>query len=172
MGVIRKILILSILTLLLFVLSIECKAQRIAVSTNAVQWGMLSPNMNVEFSLSRHSTISFEAAACPWNINEKYSVSHLSISPDYKYWFTMPFFGHFAGANLLYSSYRQIKDSIEKTGNIVALGATYGYAFIINKRLNIVPTIGLGAGLDLSENKCNIIPVPTRIGVNIQMVLK
>ena len=161
-----------IFTAICIIASFNCKAQRLAVSTNAVYWGTLSPNLNVEVAFSRHSSFSLEAAALPWNINQKFSVSHITISPDYKYWFTMPFFGHFAGANLLYSSYRQIKDSIEKTGNIVALGATYGYAFIINKRLNIVPTIGLGAGLDLSENKCNIIPVPTRIGVNIQMVLK
>ncbi len=163
---------MSVLALILIALPKECKAQRLAVSTNAVYWGILSPNMNVEFALGRHSTISMEAAAAPWNINNRYSISHITVTPDYKYWFTMPFFGHFTGANLLYSSYRRIKDSQEKTGNIVALGATYGYAFIINRRFNIVPTIGLGAGVDFSEDKCRIVPVPTRIGVNFQFVIK
>lgn len=160
----------SILLLCLF--SSNCKAQRLAVHTNAVSWGVLSPNLGIELALSRHSSVSIEASALPWNINDKYSVSHITVSPDYKYWFTMPFFGHFAGINALYSSYNQIKQGTEKTGNLVALGATYGYAFLLNRRWNIVPTIGLGGGLDLSDNSCKFVAVPTRIGVNIQMVIK
>ena len=165
-----------LLTLILaatcMIASLNCQAQRLAVSTNAVYWGMLSPNMNVEVALGRHSSVSLEAAALPWNINDKYSIAHITVSPDYKYWFTMPFYGHYAGVNALYSSYQQTKDSQTKTGNIVALGGTYGYALLLNRRWNIVPNIGFGAGIDFRDGKREIVFVPTRIGINFQMVVK
>lgn len=167
----NKVLTL-ILAAICMVVSINCNAQRLAVSTNAVYWAMLSPNLNVEFAFSRHSSVSIEAAALPWNLSEKNSVAHITVSPDYKYWFNMPFFGHYAGINALYSSYQQVKDSAPKTGNIVALGANYGYAFLLSRRLNVVPNIGIGAGYDFRDGKRKIVFVPTRIGINLQMVIK
>ena len=167
----NKVLTL-ILAAICMVVSINCNAQRLAVSTNAVYWAMLSPNLNVEFAFSRHSSVSIEAAALPWNLSEKNSVAHITVSPDYKYWFNMPFFGHYAGINALYSSYQQVKDYETKTGNIVALGANYGYAFLLSRRLNVVPNIGIGAGYDFRDGKRKIVFVPTRIGINLQMVIK
>ena len=161
-----------ILAAICMIIAVNCNAQRLAVSTNAVYWAMLSPNMNVEFALSRHSSVSIEAAALPWNISDKNSIAHITVSPDYKYWFNMPFFGHYAGINALYSSYQQVKNSETKTGNIVALGANYGYAFLINRRFNVVPNIGIGAGYDFRDGKRSIVFVPTRIGINLQMVIK
>ena len=128
--------------------------------------------MNIELALSRHSSVSIEAAAMPWNVNNKYSIAHISISPDYKYWFAMPFYGHYAGINALYSSYEQIKDYEVKTGNIVAIGGTYGYSFLINRHWNIVPNIGFGAGIDFRNGQRKIVAVPTRLGINFQMVIK
>lgn len=161
-----------LLAILLTAISFNCNAQRVAVSTNAIYWGMLSPNLSVELGLSRHSSVSLEASALPWNINDKFSIAHLSVVPEYKYWFTMPFYGHYTGVNALYSSYQRVKDSVEKTGNIIALGVSYGYAFIINKRWNIVPHIAIGGGIDFSSGKREFVFVPTKAGINLQMVIK
>ena len=161
-----------ILSAICIIASLNCNAQRLAVSTNAVYWAMLSPNLNVEVAFSRHSSVSIEAAALPWNINDKNSIAHITVSPDYKYWFTMPFFGHYAGVNALYSSYQQVKESETKTGNIIALGANYGYAFLFNRRFNVVPNIGIGAGYDFRDGQRKFVIVPTRIGINLQMVIK
>jgi hypothetical protein len=70
----------------------------------------------------------------------------------------------------------------------VGIGLSYGYAFIINKRLNLVPHIGLGVaygssyeGYDHVEDSgaaiqaqatMGIKPVVTRLGITLQYVLK
>lgn len=61
----RHKVITLILTAVCIIATVNCHAQRLAVSTNAVYWAMLSPNLNVEISLSRHSSVSIEAAALP-----------------------------------------------------------------------------------------------------------
>ena len=168
----HRILIEVASILLLCLFSSNCKAQRLAVHTNAVSWGVLSPNIGIELALSRHSSVSIEASALPWNINDKYSVSHITVSPDYKYWFTMPFFGHFAGANILYSTYERVINSKSTVGKMVAAGAKYGYSLILSKRWNLVPTVGVGVGINRVNGKNEFLIIPTKIGVNIQMVVR
>lgn len=150
----------------------DCRAQKVAVSTNSLGWLVLSPNVNLEVALDRHNTLSVEAYALPWNINSKFSVAHFTISPEYKYYFTMPYYGHYLGANLLYSTYDRIKDSQTKRGNLIAAGVTYGYSIIIGKRWNLVPNIGAGVGVDFSNGKRKFLFVPTKIGVNIQLLIR
>lgn len=157
---------------LLFIGTAESQAQKVAISTNSLGWLVLSPNINLEVALSQHNTISLEAYALPWNISNKFSVAHFTISPEYKYYFTMPFYGHYLGANLMYSTYDRVKDSQTKRGNLIAAGVTYGYSFIIGKRWNITPTVGAGVGVDISEGKRKFVVVPTKIGVNFQMLIR
>ena len=156
----------------LLLLSVDGKAQRVAVSTNLLGWGTLSPNFNLELAVSQHNSLSIEAYALPFNINNKFSVSHFTISPEYKYWFTMPFFGHFAGANLLYSTYERVINSKSTVGKMVAAGATYGYSIILGKRWNLVPTVGVGVGINRVNGKNEFLIIPTKVGVNIQMVVR
>ena len=167
----HKIILLIITALSLFI-SVNSYAQRLAVSTNAIGWATLSPNVSVDMAFSRHSSVAMEVSVAPWNVSDKFSVAHLTISPEYKYWFTMPFYGHYAGVNALYSSYNRVKDYQDKQGNIIAIGATYGYAFLINRKWNIVPNIGVGAGCNFTGGKREFIVVPTKVGINFQMVIK
>ena len=151
--------------------SFEGKAQRMAVSSDLVQWALVSPNLGFEVALSQHHAFAFSASTCPVKVSDRLSVSHLSMSPEYKYWFRMPFYGHYAGADILYSSYEIGGSRYARTGNLVAACANYGYSFIIGKRWNIVPHAGLGVGVDVGE-KTSFVPVVAKIGLNIQMVVR
>ena len=138
----------------LFVSSYEGKAQRVAVFTDAFQYALLSPNLGFEVALSQHHAFAFSASTCPVKVNKNLSITHLSVLPEYKYWFRMPFYGHYAGA-----------------GNLIAAFADYGYSFILGRRWNVVPHAGIGVGLDVRDDSFSVIPA-VKIGVNIQMVIK
>ena len=151
--------------------SFEGKAQRAAVSTDMLQWALVSPNLGFEIALSQHNAFAFSASACPVKVSDRLSVTHVTVSPEYKYWFKMPFFGHYAGADLLYSSYEVGGSLYARTGNLLAACANYGYSFIIGRRWNIVPHAGAGIGVDFGE-KTSFVPLVIKLGINIQLVVK
>ena len=148
-----------------------CKAQRIAVSTNAIEWVALSPNLGFEIAIERHHAFSMTASASPWAVSKRLSVEHITLIPEYKYWFDMPFFGHYVGANLLYSSYNITGSSSSRMGNLVAAGVNYGYSFILGKKWNVVPFAGVGIGVD-GGDVTSFAPLVARLGVNFQIVVK
>lgn len=158
-----------LVVMLLF--AFEGKAQRVTVSSDVLKWAALSPNLGVELAISRHHSFSFSAATCPVKVSDKLSITHLTVIPEYKYWLNMPFYGHYVGANLLYTSYEAAGSRYSGAGNIVAACANYGYCFILNERWNVAPFAGLGVGAEIAGNK-RFIPLIARIGINIQLVVK
>ena len=163
---------IAMIALALF-LSEEAKAQRVAVSTNTLEWLTLSPNLSFDVAFAQHHAFSMSASASPsaWKYSDNLFVSHISISPEYKYWFRMPFYGHFMGANLLYSSYAFSLGTFDRIADVFAAGVTYGYSLILGKRWNIVPVIGLGAGVEMGD-KIKVVPAITKFGINIQLMVK
>lgn len=150
--------------------ALGANAQRFAVNTDIVQWAIASPNVGFEVSLEKHHALGFSASVAPVKIIEKASLKHLSIEPQYKYWFRMPYFGHYVGASMIYSSYDIALGNFARTGNLVAATANYGYSLILGRRWNLVPHVGLGAGVDCGQ-QARFTPV-AKIGINIQLVVK
>lgn len=162
---------LMTVVLLVFISQEEVKAQRFAVSTNALEWLTLSPNLSFDMAFSQHHAFSMSASASPWKISDNLHLQHITVSPEYRYWFRMPFYGHFMGANLIYSSYDFSLGGFDRRNDLLAAGVTYGYSLMLGKRWNIVPVIGLGAGVEVAD-KVRVVPAVTRLGVNIQLVVK
>ena len=148
----------------------ESKAQRLAVSTNALEYLVLSPNITIDAAFSRHHAVSVSVSACPWEYSENTYLRHFTWSPEYKYWLTMLFYRSYIGGKLLYSSYDLGTKKLSKKGIVTAVLADYGYSFILSKRFNVIPSVGLGAGYNFAETN-KIVPVVS-IGVNAQIVLK
>ena len=163
----------SLVTVIVFVFisQEEVKAQRIAVSTNALEWLTLSPNLSLDVAFAQHHAFSMSASTSPWKISDNFYLSHITVSPEYRYWFRMPFYGHFMGANMIYSSYAFSLSDFDRKADLFAAGVTYGYSLILGKRWNIVPVIGLGAGVEIAD-KIKVVPAITRLGVNIQLMVK
>ena len=156
----------------LFFISIdEAKAQRIAVSTNGLEWLTLSPNASLDVAFTQHHAFSMSVSTQPWRLSQNFFMSHITISPEYRYWFRMPFYRSFVGANLTYSGYDLSLFGFDRKGELFAAGVTYGYSFLMGKRWNLVPFLGAGVGMELTE-KVSFIPVIARLGLNIQLVVK
>ena len=151
--------------------ALGANAQRFAVSTDAVQWAIASPNLGFEAVMAQHHALAFNASIAPVKLIEKASIAHITIEPQYKYWFRMPFFGHYVGASMLYSSYDLTFGKTARVGNLVAACADYGYSIILGRRWNLVPHVGVGIGADFAETT-KFVPLVAKIGVNIQLVVK
>jgi len=170
MGLGRKYIYILVVLMGLLASVSESKAQRIAVSTNAVGWLALSPNVGLDLSVARHHTLAMSVSASPWKIGQGLYLNHITVSPEYKYWFSMPYSGHYLGGGLMYSSYDIAAGSFAAKGNLVAACVNYGYSMIIGTRWNLVPFVGLGAGVNVAE-KAGFAPA-ARLGLNIQVLLR
>ena len=160
-------------------------AQRVAVKTNGLYWAALSPNVGLEFRLSRHFTLNVEAAANPFDLSEKLKTRFLGVTPEVRYWFeARPHNHHFIGAMALGSSYSfKLKDNIHE-GDAYGLGLTYGYSFVLSTRWSLETTIGAGL-LKVNEKNYHsgeIVPsgvnrdkfmfAPMKLGVSFVYLIK
>ena len=80
---------LAVVIGLLLLHSEESKAQRLAVSTNALEWLTVSPNISLDVILAQNHSLTFSASSSPWKLTPNVYLKHFTISPEYKYWFDM-----------------------------------------------------------------------------------
>jgi hypothetical protein len=124
--------------------SLSCFSQRVGIKTNALYWATASPNLGVEFRLSRHFTLNIEGVG---NLlkNDKFKTHTAAVMPEGRYWFSArPQAGHFVGAMGLGSMFQWKLNETNHKGDIVGLGLTYGYSFVLGKRWSLEATLGAG----------------------------
>ena len=147
------LIVLSILT------SLTAEAQNLTLSNNLLYDAMLTPNLRLGYapdSTSRWS-YGFTAGFNPWprgNLTKK-KHRHLLLSPEVRYWTDSVNVGHFFGANVIYSHfnagytdmiiYKGVKDE-RRQGDMVALGAFYGYSWRLGRRWTMEAVAGLAVG--------------------------
>ena len=144
------------------------KAQRAGLKTNALYWATATPNLGVEFRLADRITFNIEGGYNPFTLDDSKEVNkkikHFLVSPEIRYWFCESFNGHFIGVNGNYSQFNvsavdmpeifyAINDpqgwvgmdkNSRNEGWAAGAGITYGYQWILGKRLNMEATIGAG----------------------------
>ena len=144
---------LSILT------SMTAEAQNFTLSNNLLYDAALTPNLRLGYapdSTSRWS-YGFTAGFNPWprgNLTKK-KHRHLLLSPEVRYWTDSVNVGHFFGANVIYSHfnagytdmiiYKGVKDE-RRQGDMVALGAFYGYSWRLGRRWTFEAVGGVAVG--------------------------
>lgn len=134
----------------------KVQAQDIAVKTNALYWLTTTPNLGVEFAVGDQTTFSLEGGYNPWTLNkeENRKLKHWMVLPEFRYWLCEAFNGHFFGINSGYTFFnisgmpipfhsRETRD-YRYQGWATGVGLTYGYSWIIGKRLNLELTLGVG----------------------------
>lgn len=164
------------------------KAQRMALTSNLLEDAVLTPNLGLDIVVADRQSIAFDVSFAPYKLTEKFHNKHMAIRAGYKYWFSQALYAHFISIDGVVSSSDVRIGKLGARDEYLGLGVGYGYSFIVNKRLNIVPNMGIGIaygsrydGTDhmVKPNEgvqatatTGLKPVITRLGVTIQYVLK
>lgn len=166
-----------VLVFLSILMSLTAEAQNLTLSNNLLYDAALTPNLRLGYapdSTSRWS-YGFTAGFNPWprgNLTKK-KHRHLLLSPEVRYWTDSVNVGHFFGANVIYSHfnagytdmiiYKGVKDE-RRQGDMVALGAFYGYSWRLGRRWTMEAVAGLAVGYAwydrfvINEKRTNWIP--------------
>ena len=147
-----------------------------ALRTNLVYWGAMvpqvTPNLGMEFGLSKKMTLSLIGAYNPWEAKEpdvsNKKLKHWVFEPEVRYWFCERFNGHAIGVHAIVGGFnvseynipmlfhkenryfgnilRLPKDSDTPNFNIgaIGVGASYNYHWMVGKHFGIEFSLGLG----------------------------
>lgn len=134
-------------------------AQEVALKTNLLADGFLSPNIGVEIGLAPKWTFNLSGEFNGWTLSNERRWKHWAAQPEARYWLCDRFAGHFFGlhahggqyniggidgkVNFLGTDARKLKDT-RYQGWFVGAGVTYGYAWILGRHWNLEAEIGIG----------------------------
>lgn len=163
-------------------------AQRIAVTTNLLEDALLTPNVGVDIVVADRQSLTFDTSFAPYKLSPKFSNKRMTLRTGYKYWFNQAFYAHYLGLDAVFSSSDVCIGRASSRDEYIGIGIGYGYSFIIGKRLNIVPSVGLGVSYGKSYDGYDHMvrpgegvdatfitgfkPILTRLSVTLQYVLK
>ena len=170
-------------------------AQKVAVKTNLLYGATATPNLQLEFGLSKKSTLDIGGGLNWFDFSDNKKFKHLLVQPEYRYWFCEAFNGHFLGVhahgaqfnvgNIDISAGRLDKLKNRRyEGHLFGGGLSWGYQWVVSPRWNIEVNLGGGyaridytkycgkeCGAPLSSGKHNYWGV-TRAGLSIVYFIK
>ena len=177
-----------LLIALLFAVSTTAKAQRIALSSNLLEDAIATPNIGAEIVMADRLSIALDLSCAPYKLTQQYHNKTLTFRGAYKYWFSQALYANYLGIDAVFSSSDVGLGQTNYRQEYIAFGVEYGYSFILNKRMNLVPAVGIGyaygntyEGHDHMISAGNGVeatvitgtrPVVTRLGITLQYVLK
>lgn len=159
-------------------------AQRVGIKTNALYWAALSPNIGLEFRLSRSFTLNLEGDFSPFKLKDD-KIHHANFAPEVRYWFSgRPQARHFMGVMGLLSAYNLSWDRKAHEGLGAGAGLTYGYAFVLGRRWSLETTVGagffryrekkftVGERKPSAPNHTGVAFAPLKLGVTLTYLIK
>ena len=150
----RRFVTLAVIFLLAF--SATASAQRVAVKTNALYLATATPNVGFEFAMAPRWTFEIAGGYNPWTYDaeENIKAKHFLVTPEFRYWFCERFQGHHLGLHTGYMFYnvgairipfQPVETKFNRyQGWATGVGLSYGYTWILGKRLNLEASIGVG----------------------------
>lgn len=121
----------------------KVSAQNLAVKTNALMWGALTPNLGIELVTGERTSIDFSAFGHrnPYGMTSKV----IGFQPEFRFWLSgRPMVREYIGIAALLVSYdTTVRDRVFD-GDAAGLGITAGYVLPLGKRWNIEFSGGFG----------------------------
>lgn len=121
------------------------------IKGNAATALVLVPNIGIETSIGKKSTLQFDVLASFWNSVNGVPMQFYTFTPEYRYHFQEKYNGFYAGANIggaIYKlqkwNYRKDYPSYYEKGLGYFAGATIGYEKKISDRFMIDVFLGGG----------------------------
>ena len=148
--------LLFVLFLAIFGFIGKADAQQVALKTNALYWATTTPNLGLEVGLGKRTTIEIMGGYNPFTLNKELNqkVKHWSVMPEFRYWFCERFQGHHLGVHTGYMFYnvgairipfQPVETKLNRyQGWATGVGISYGYTWILGKRLSLEASIGVG----------------------------
>jgi len=135
--------------------------QNVAIKSNLLYDITTTFNVGTEISLSPKWTLDISANYNPWQFSKNKKIKHVLIQPEARYWLCEKFYGHFIGTHLHYAKFNfggikqlGLKD-YRYEGDLYGAGISYGYHFLLNNRLILETSIGIGyAHLKYGKYEC------------------
>lgn len=161
MLIIRKILLkVSIVIALLTAASVSGHAQKVAISTNLVEWGNFGTiNADAGLSVSQHFSLHIGGKYNPWTyhtrsgmpVYNKQTTAYLGA----RYWPWYVFSGWWIGARVRYLDFAETGVLRPKLfeGKSIGAGALLGYTWMINENFNIEIGGGIWGGRHLEYSR-------------------
>jgi len=175
----------TLFALVLILFTNKMQAQIIGVKTNIPAWATASLNAGVEFGFAEQWTIELNGLYNPFSWNDGKKTKAWAIQPELRYWTMHRFTGHFLGLHGHYAMYDWGLKKYRYKGDLYGGGISYGYAYMINKRINIEGTIGFGYTrlendyrYDRQDSQIYLPPNPrdcwglSKVGISITYFLK
>lgn len=187
MKISAEIKFLIVAVLLIAAKAAPAHAQRIAVTSNAFEDVILTPNVGIDIVMSDRQSLSFDTSFAPYRISRSFHNKSMTFRAGYKYWFSQAFYAHYIGVDAVAASSEIALGRLSSKDEYVGIGVGYGYSFIIGKKVNLVPHVGIGVaygknyeGYDHMNGSQAVQavatpgfrPILTRLGVTIQYILK
>lgn len=158
----------------------------------------LTPNLGVEIGLNKKSTLLASTSYNGWKPKDENNVklNHWIAEVEYRRWTCEVFNGHFFGVHGFYGNYNiagkkvpfvfeSNADKYRYDGNVMGLGVSYGYQFMLGKKWNLEMNVGVGAGRlnydkfecprcgDVLENDVQKwFVAPTKLGISLVYIIK
>lgn len=139
----KKIICVSILTLIASLCSLTASAQFFAVKANALAAFTGTVNVGVDAAVQDKWTLDMSGYWNPIN-TDSFSCRLYGLQIGAKRWFYEAFVGHFVGGQLTYASYLYGGSRHYYKGHMSGIGLSYGYAWLLSKRWNLSAEIGIG----------------------------
>lgn len=130
--------------LLVFMMPDNADAQTVGVTTNALGWAALSPNVGVEVGFARQWSVSVDGLVNPWTWSNGRKSNLWLVQPEVSFWPRHKFAGHVFGIHGQYGQYDWSMSKMGYVGDFKGAGVSYGYAFMFHERWNVEGTIGFG----------------------------
>lgn len=134
----------------LFILIIVCfcgsclYGQNHSLSTNGVAWGTLSLNTEYSVRIANKQSLHLPLSWNPWTFSGNRKMKHFTVSPQWRYWKREAYLSHFLGVNLIGSRFNVSRGAYRFDGGGYGVGASWGYAWLLNTRLNLEVQAGIG----------------------------
>ena len=154
------------------------KAPALALKTNLLYAATLTPNLGLEFALSRQTTLEISGGYNPsWEKvasdapaaegdapADPNKFEHWLVKPEFRYWFKDRFNGHFVGLQAFYADFdihgyrlpTLLKKEFYNEGTAFGGGLAYGYHWVLGRHWGV--EFNLAAGViraDYREKTCD-----------------
>lgn len=128
----------------------KAHAQEWAVSTNGLYWLTGTPNLGAEYTFRPHMSVAANFNYNPFTYKNNRKMKLWLLEPEYRYWISETFKGHYFGAHLLAGGFNfgrlpigELRD-YRFEGIALGAGISYGYQWILTSRLNLGVSLGVG----------------------------